>query len=188
MSDTTGVPHDLRIRRLPIGSLTSDEITAIRALLWAAFADEDPMTETDWAHAIAGEQFVADIDGEIVAYASVAGREIRIGGVPLDAGYVEAVATSPAYQRKGVGTKLMRTVDAYIDDRFELGALGTGVHAFYERSGWRTWLGRSSVRTPEGFRPTPDEDGYIMVLPTRSSPPLDFAVPIDCDERSGEAW
>jgi aminoglycoside 2'-N-acetyltransferase I len=77
-------------------------------------------------------------------------------------------------------------VGHFIDETFELGALGTGVHPFYERLGWRTWAGESSVRTPAGLRRTPDEDGYIMVLPTRSSPRLDFASPIDCEERSGD--
>ena len=82
----------------------------------------------------------------------------------------------------------MREVNAYIRDRFELGALGTGEQAFYERLGWVTWRGPTSVRAPEGSRRTPDEDGYILVLATPASPPLDLAAPISCDWRLGDAW
>ena len=61
---------------------------------------------------------------------------------------------------------------------------------FYERLGWRTWLGPSSVRSPDGERRTPDEDGYILVLTTPSTPlePLDLTLPIRCDWRVGDVW
>ena len=68
----------------------------------------------------------------------------------------------------------------------ELGALGTGRHSFYERLGWRTWLGRTSVRTAEGLQPTPDEDGYILVLATPTSPELNLHAPITCHWRPGD--
>ena len=39
-----------------------------------------------------------------------------------------------------------------------------------------------------GERRTPDEDGYILVLPTLSSPPLDLAATISCEWRPGDVW
>src|SRR2546426_796867 len=69
-----------------------------------------------------------------------------------------------------------------------LGALGTGRYRFYERLGWLRWAGPSFVRTAGGLRPTPDEDGYILVLPTPSSPPLDQSAGISCDWRPGDVW
>lgn len=177
-----------QIRQLPARSLTTAELAALRTLLWAAFADTDPMTEEDWTRAISGDSFVADIDGEIVAYASVAERELRIAGVPVRTGFVEAVAVALACQGRGTGSALMRRVNSHIADTFDLGGLGTGSHHFYERMGWQTWRGPSAVREPSGLRPTPDEDGYIMVLLTPSSPSLDFAATIDCDARSGDSW
>jgi hypothetical protein len=44
------------------------------------------------------------------------------------------------------------------------------------------------VRTPDGERPTPDDDGYIMVLETPTTPPLDLAAQITCEERPGDVW
>ncbi len=41
---------------------------------------------------------------------------------------------------------------------------------------------------PDGERRTPDDDPYIMVLRTPSSPPLDITAPISCDWRPGDVW
>ena len=113
---------------------------------------------------------------------------LRVAERPLRTGYVEAVATAPAHQGAGHGTLVMPEVTAWIRERYELGCLGTGRQRFYERLGWRTWLGPSSVGTADGPRPTPDDDGYLMVLATPSSPPLDYAAPISCEWRPGDVW
>jgi aminoglycoside 2'-N-acetyltransferase I len=115
-------------------------------------------------------------------------RELHVAGQPVRTGYVEAVAVDPARQREGLGTLLMQAVDAHVDREFELGALGTGSQAFYERLGWEIWHGPSSVRTADGVEASPDEDGYILVLRTRSSPPLLLTDPISCEWRPGDAW
>jgi aminoglycoside 2'-N-acetyltransferase I len=177
------------VRRVVSADLTTSEVAFIRTLLWAAFPPgHEGMTEDDWKHALGGTHFVLELDGEIVAHASVVARELHIGGKPLRTGYVEAVATAPDRQGIGLGSRLMDDVTSWIRDRFELGALGTGRHSFYERLGWQTWAGPSSVRTPEGDRQTPDDDGYILVLATPTSPPLDLSAPISCDWRPGDVW
>jgi aminoglycoside 2'-N-acetyltransferase I len=180
----------VRLRRLATADLTSDETSAIRRLLDAAFGDDEDerFTDDDWLHAVGGAHFVLDVDGEIVSHASVVEREIHVAGRPLRTGYVEAVATAPDRQGAGLGTRLMHDVNAFVVDRFELGALGTGRHHFYERLGWQTWRGPSSVRTAGGISRTPDEDGYILVLTTRSSPRLDLDAEISCDWRPGDVW
>ena len=129
-----------------------------------------------------------DVDNVIVTHASVVERELHVDGRPLRTGYVEAVATAPDRQSQGFGSIVMREVTAHIRDRFELGALGTGRHRFYERLGWRTWIGPSSVRTPDRIRGTPDEDGYILVLLTTASSDLDLGAPISCEWRTGDVW
>lgn len=178
-----------RLRRLATTDLTDAETRAIRDLLHAAFAaDGDVFDEGDWRHAIGGEHFVLDLAGEIVAHASVVERRLEIGGRPLRTGYVEAVATAPDHQGKGLGSRVMREVGAYIRERFELGALGTGRQRFYERLGWSTWAGRSFVRAARGLEPTSEDDGYILVLTTSSTPPFDPEASISCEWRAGDVW
>jgi aminoglycoside 2'-N-acetyltransferase I len=179
-----------RLRRLSTDELAPAEITAIREVLVAAFGsdEEERFTQDDWDHAVGGVHFVLDLDGEIITHASVVEREIHVGGKPLRTGYVEAVATSPEHDGAGFGSLVIAEVTSYIRDGFELGALGTGRQHFYERLGWRIWTGPSSVRTLDGPRRTPDEDGYIMVLETPASPPLDRNATISCEWRPGDVW
>jgi aminoglycoside 2'-N-acetyltransferase I len=180
----------LRVRTLSSGDLTPPEVSAIRGVLDAAFwVDPDErFTDDDWDHALGGLHLVADVDGVIVGHAAVVPRTLYIRDRPVRTGYVEAVATAPDQQGRGIGTQLLTLAGEHISEAYELGALGTGSHGFYERFGWRTWSGPSSVRTQQGERRTPDDDGYIMVLETPSSPPLDLAAPIGCEWRGGDVW
>jgi aminoglycoside 2'-N-acetyltransferase I len=179
-----------RLRRIATDELDPAETAAIRTMLIMAFGDdpEERFTDDDWVHAVGGSHFVLDIDGEIVAHAAVVEREIRVDGRALRTGYVEAVATAPDRQGRGLGTIVMTAVGEHIREQFQLGVLGTGRQHFYERLGWRTWRGPSSVRWPDGLRATPDDDGYLMVLEALSTPPLDLDAPIDCDWRPGDSW
>ncbi|MDQ3406801.1 MAG: GNAT family N-acetyltransferase [Chloroflexota bacterium] len=180
----------VRLRRVTTDGLTDGDTLVIRRLLVEAFGTDEGerFEEDDWRHAIGGMHFVAEVEGEIVAHASVVEREIHVDGHPLRTGYVEAVTTAPRHQGNGLGTELMRDVGSYIRGRFQLGVLGTGSHGFYERLGWRTWRGPSSVRTTDGLRATPDDEGYILVLPTSSSPALDLDAPLSCEWRAGDVW
>jgi len=186
---TTGTP---RLRRLPTAALTAPERADIRALMDEAFRDDDDpdeaFTDDDWQHALGGTHVVLDVDDEILAHASVVERWLRIGDLALRTGYVEAVATSPGRHGEGLGTLVMRDVGEIIRAGFEFGGLGTGAHHFYERLGWRVWPGPTSVRTPDGDRATPDDDGFVMVLRTPSTPALDEAARISCDWRPGDVW
>ena len=181
---------DLRLRQLQTTDLTAAEIDAIREIMRLAFWDDEDerFTDADWEHALGGVHVVLDAGAEIVTHAAVVERELHVDGRPLRTGYVEAVATLPGRQGEGFGSMVMTEVNGIIRERYELGALGTGRHDFYQRLGWKTWDGPSFVRTPEGPRRTPDEDGYILVLETPSSPALDLAAPISCEWRPGDVW
>jgi aminoglycoside 2'-N-acetyltransferase I len=169
--------------------LTADEISRIRDLLWAAFPSGDEgFTEDDWQHALGGRHFTVVVEGTIVSHASVVERELHVADQPLRTGYVEAVATAPDRQGQGLGSAVMRDAMRYIRATFDLGALGTGKHGFYERLGWKRWRGASFVRAPDGPRRTPAEDGYLMVLTTPTSPPIDLDANISCDWRHGDVW
>lgn len=177
----------MNVRRAPTAKLTEREKVDLRAMLNRAFLPDD-FDDDDWEHGLGGMHFLLEADGTIVAHASVVERELHAGGVPLRTGYVEAVATEPAVQGRGLGTRVMEEAGGWIRERFELGALGTGAFRFYERLGWRRWNGPTFVRTAEGDVRTPDEDGYVLVLPTPSSPSLDPSAPLSCEWRSGDVW
>jgi aminoglycoside 2'-N-acetyltransferase I len=178
------------IRRLRTDELDPALERDIRGLLAAAFAghEDGDFTEDDWRHSIGGVHVILELDGAVAGHASIVERVLDIAGRPVRTGYVEAVAIDPRHQRQGLGTRLMREVNAWVAGGFDLGALGTGSHGFYEPLGWQTWQGPTSVRTPHGPEPSPDEDGYILVLQTPSSPPLRLSDPISCDWRAGDSW
>lgn len=185
----------VRLRQLGTDELGSADIARLRAIMVDAFGDDpdERFTDDDWDHALGGRHFLVEDDGSIVGHASVVSRELHVAGTPLRTGYVEAVAIDPARHGQGLGSRVMGEVNAHINGEFELGALGTERHAFYERLGWQTWRGPTAVRTPDGERPTPDEDGYILVLVTPSTSaaldgPLDLTAPLSCEWRAGDAW
>lgn len=178
------------ILELPTGALNPHQIAQIRALLWAAFERDEHggFSEDDWQHALGGTHFLAEVEGTVVAHASVVERSLHVAGEPIRTGYVEAVATSPGHERQGHGSALMREVNRLIEHDYELGALGTGSQGFYERLGWQVWRGPSAVRTDDGDQPTPDEDGYVMVLTTPATASIDITAPISCEWREGDVW
>lgn len=177
------------VRRVPSEELTPDEVAALRDMLRAAFEGdpEEEFTEEDWEHAVGGLHFILEEDREVAAHASVVERELHTSGHRLATGYVEAVATRPDLRGQGQGSALMRDVGDYIDRTFQLGALG-GDPAFYERLGWLVWKGPTFVRTESGLIRTPEEDAYVLVRLTRSSPELDLSAPIRCEWRPGDVW
>ena len=180
------------VRSVTTDDLAPEELAAIRDLMDRAFGDDEEtgFDDDDWQHALGGLHVVAELGGSVVAHASVVPRVLEVAGRALRTGYVEAVATEPSLQGRGLGTLVMGPIGDRIGAAYELGALGTGSHRFYERLGWRTWQGPASVRAQDGDRRTPHEDGYIMVLETPLTPirPLDLGAPISCDWRPGDVW
>ena len=177
------------IRKLATAELTEAEIAEIRALLRAAFeGGGEGFTDEDWAHATGGAHFLLSDAGLIVAHAAVVERELHAGDLPIRAGYVEAVATRPASQRRGHGSRLMATVHEHIRALYELGALSAASPAFYARLGWEAWEGPTGVRTAAGTMRTSEDDDGIMILTTPTSPPLDQASLLSCPWRPGDVW
>jgi aminoglycoside 2'-N-acetyltransferase I len=175
------------VREVASGDLSPEEMAALRALFEAAWAEER-FTDEDWDHALGGVHFLVEEGGAIVSHASVVERQLHTNGHELATGYVEAVATWPIHQGRGYASAVMQEVGEYIDRTFQLGALGTGRHAFYERLGWVPWRGPTAVRTDRGLVRTPEEDGNVLVRLTPTSPRLDLSAPISCDWRRGDVW
>jgi aminoglycoside 2'-N-acetyltransferase I len=55
----------------------------------------------------------------------------------------------------------------------------------YAARGWTPWRGPTSVLTPSGVVPTPDDDGGVLVAPGTT---LDLDAPLTCDWRPGDVW
>lgn len=163
------------------------QLTGIRRLVDAAFGDR--FSEEDWRHALGGRHFVVrGAEGAVVSHASVVPRQLEVSGHRLSTGYVEAVATLPAFRGRGFATAVMLAVGEFIQVQFELGALSSGVPGFYEKLGWIRWRGATWCRQGESLTRTPEEDGGVLVLPTRSSPSMTFEEDIAVEWRSGDVW
>jgi aminoglycoside 2'-N-acetyltransferase I len=176
------------LRSVPTADLAERDLETMRALFDAAWP-EDEYSDADWRNLLGGLHVLLEVDGRLASHAAVVERELRIAGRAFRTGYVEAVATWPELQGRGYGTRVMRAVNEHIAEAYEIGGLATGRQPFYERLGWERWRGPTSVRTTGGQRRTAEEDGYVMVLRTPTSPPsLDPDAPISCEWREGDVW
>jgi aminoglycoside 2'-N-acetyltransferase I len=174
------------LRTAHTADLDAGTLRAAHAMLDDAFEGE--LEEADWEHALGGIHALIYEDGEIVGHASVVQRRMLHGGRALRAGYVEAVGVRAAHRRRGHGATLMEAVERVIRGAYDLGALGAtddGV-GLYTRRGWRRWEGRASALTPTGIEHTPEEEGFIYVLP--GDAPLDLTGELTCDWRDGDVW
>jgi aminoglycoside 2'-N-acetyltransferase I len=159
---------------------------ALRALLDAAF--DGDFSDHDWHHAVGGTRvWVTTADG-VVSHGALVERRLVCAGTPLRVGYVEAVATSTSARRRGHGARVMRRIGELIVERYPLGVLSTGTHAFYETQGWERWRGATFVDGSDGRTATPADGDDIMVFRTPRSPDSGLVRPIVCDWRHGDVW
>ena len=103
--------------------------------------------------------------------------------------YVEAVATAPGHQRKGLATAvLQRLVDVVAaDPSWQLAALSPSDAAFYERLGWELWRGPLAIRHDGRLEPSPDDE-QVMIQRLPRTPPLDTTALLTAEWREGELW
>lgn len=175
----------VRVARTP--ELSTAQLASARALMDAAF--DGDFSDDDWAHACGGWHAILEEGGAVIAHASVVPRALTAGDRAMRAGYVEAVAVTPARQRSGLGSAVMRALHDVIRREFEAGVLSTGEWPFYESLGWARWQGPSFVREASGaLTRTEDDDDGLMVLEGRAGDPLDRTAPIVCEARAGDAW
>ena len=124
--------------------------------------------------------------GELVSHAVVTTRWLQPDNLPLlRTAYVDAVATDPAYQGKGIGSSVMRHLASVIQD-YELACLETERVSFYAQVGWEEWRGPLAGRKGTELMPTPDQKG-IMILRLTRTPPLDLNSSLTV-EYDGRVW
>jgi aminoglycoside 2'-N-acetyltransferase I len=161
-------------------------LTQVRVLLDEAF--DGAFTDNDWEHTLGGAHAVLLHGDEVAAHAAVVGRTLEVDGQPWRTGYVEGVATRSSRRGDGLGTRVMTAVMAALRERFDLGALSTERHAFYERMGWERWRGATWVRDGAHRTRTAAEDDGIMVWRFGPSAGMDLTASLTCEARAGDDW
>lgn len=153
--------------------------------LWDAAFDGD-FGDDDAAHAYGGVHVLAHVGDRLVAHASAVPRRLRVGAHWHDAGYVEAVATAPAFQGLGIGAATMRHLHVEIDRRWPFAMLSTGEHGFYAGLGWAPWRGTSFTLAADGSAVADGEEEGLMVR--HGALRVDVTAPVTCEDRPGDAW
>lgn len=182
---TVGEDGGMEIRTAHTADLGDATLRAARELLYEVF---DDMTEPDWEHCLGGVHALAWEDGRVVGHASVVQRRLLYDGRALRTGYLEGFAVRSDRRRRGIGGRLMTSLERVIRRGYDLGALGAtdAGAAFYQRHGWQVWQGPTFALTPTGVRRTHDDDGCVHVLPVTVA--LTVTRPLTCDWRDGDVW
>jgi predicted acetyltransferase len=127
----------VKVRKFEAGD--AEELGKVLALAFGGGADEGreyydpekrPRLDPDLV-------YVAEVDGEPRATATVLPLESFVDGRPVPMGGVAAVATHPAYRRRKLAGGLMRAIlDAMRERGIHLSMLDPFEHAFYRAYGW----------------------------------------------------
>lgn len=142
--------------------------------------------ETILADLIDSTHVLAEFEGVLAGHACWVTRWLSADyRPPLRTAYIEAVATDPNLQRRGIGGATMKRVGREIRT-YELGGLCPNYPEFYARFGWETWRGPLAIRTHDGLLETPDE--HVMILRTPLTPRIDLDARLTAEWRPGEVW
>lgn len=155
-------------------------------------AFDGTFTDADWDHALGGMHALICVRGALVAHGAVVLRRLIYRDTVLRCGYLEAVAVREDWRGQGLATAVMDALEQVLRGAYQLGALSASEagRSMYVSRGWLPWRGPSSVLTPSGVRPTPDDDGSLFVLPVASElgAELDTEATLTCDWRLGDVW
>jgi aminoglycoside 2'-N-acetyltransferase I len=134
-----------------------------------------------------GVHVIGRSGGRILSHAMWVTRALQPGGrAPLHTAYVEAVATRPGFQRRGLASEVLTRLAQEIRS-YELGALSPADEMLYARLGWERWRGPLFIRTDVGLCPTPHDS--VMILRLENTPAdLDLEEPLSAEWRTDELW
>jgi predicted acetyltransferase len=120
-----------------------------------------------------GQVYVVEEDGGVRASAAVLPLEISVDGEPVSMGGIAAVATHPAYRRRGYAGELMRTaLDGMRERDIHLSMLHPFAHAFYRRYGWELATEAISYRLKPTDLPTSSLQKRVRAYREGDLPPM----------------
>jgi len=136
-----------------------------------------------------GRHVVAFGGDEVVGHGVATTRWVHLGevGAPgtrrLRTAWIDAVATAPDHQHRGVGTAVMRRMADEIAG-WQIGGLGTDVRGFYEPLGWENWRGPLAGLKDGELIPTPDmRDIFVLRLDASRDIDIDGPMTVEYDGR-----
>jgi len=176
---------ELEIQVKSGADLSKDEYAEIIALTSQAFErDYTPFMEmfSNPTHILGRYQ------RKLVSYVAWITRWLQMGeGSLLCTAYIEGLATELQYRNRGFASQVMKRAIEEVRD-FDIAALSTGSHGFYERLGWRIWEGQLYARKGKELIAMPEEQGCVMVHSLPKTPPLDITAPLSIEWREIEPW
>jgi aminoglycoside 2'-N-acetyltransferase I len=174
------------VRRFATNEASRSLLAEIRRLLVEAF--EGDFSDEDWENMLGGWHVVVEDGDAVVSHAAVVPRVLEVAARPLRTGYVEGVATAAGRRREGLGTLAMAEITELVRREFEMGALSTGEHRFYERLGWERWRGPTFARRGSTVIRTEEDDDGLMVLRFGPSKDVELTASLSCESRPGDDW
>jgi predicted acetyltransferase len=112
-------------------------------------------------------------DGEIRASATILPLEVFVDGRPVPMGGIAAVATDPAYRRRGFAGDLMRGVLRAMRERgMHLSMLHPFAHAFYRAYGWELASEAIAYTLKPTDLPTSDEQKRVRAYREEDLPKM----------------
>ena len=174
-----------KVSRLIDVHLNSQFQIPLRKLLSEAF--EDDFSDEDWQHTYGGVRFLGHFDGHLISHGAVVPRKMQVDGASMLVGYVEGIAVSPGFQRKGFGSLLMEEITSYCKSDFRLSMLSTDEKVFYERQNWLDFQGNSYVlKDGVEIRSEDEDEGLMYLLGLHQF--TDYPRKVVCEARVGDAW
>ncbi len=175
----------MRVEVIATGDLDAPRRAAIIEVCNAANDTEafDELFDlaTDGLHA------VGTVGGGVVSHAVATTRWLAPDGMgELRTAYLDAVATAPAHQGSGYGSRVVARLGAAVTG-FRIAALQTDITGFYARLGWEEWRGPLAGRDGDRRIPTPDQRG-VMVLRLPDTPALDLDAGLSIECQPHRIW
>lgn len=177
-------PIDVELQQFAHDALDAADCAALVALCSAAYEEAFAAC---FALLAGATHLVAHREGVPVCHLAWEERRVWTGdGQVLRAAYVEAVATRPDHQRRGLASRLLAEVPRRAA-AFDIALLSPAEPDWYARRGWTPWRGTLHHRKDGRLVDDPDECVMYRRL-ARTPAAVDDRASLCVDWRPLEVW